>query len=75
MIEGHGNNIYNSTNQVIADFSSNVATCQPHQLLVDYLAGRLNSIANYPEPHARHLCEKLALKHGVSPLQVLVSNG
>lgn len=75
MIEGHGNNIYNSKNQVLADFSSNVATCLPHQLLLDHLAGRLKTIANYPEPHARQLCEKLAQKHGVNPSQVLVANG
>ena len=74
MIEGHGNNIHQAGIRIVADFSSNVAG-KPHQKLLEYLSGKINTVGNYPEPFARSLREKMARKHDVKPSQILITNG
>ncbi len=75
MIHGHGDDQYNFSFKLKADFSSNVRFdgC-PNQLL-EHLKDRLHLISNYPEPDGLSLKKQIAQKHRLGPNQVLLCNG
>lgn len=75
MIEGHGNDRYNYGDRVKIDFSSNIAFNNHSNMVVEYLHGRLFSIKNYPDPTARVLSQKIALRYGYSVESLMVCNG
>lgn len=74
MIEGHGDNIY-LHGDLRCNFSSNISPLIDTGPLRQYLATRLDVISHYPEPEARSLEVKIAEERGVSPEEVLVTNG
>ena len=74
MIEGHGDDIY-LHDGLRCNFSSNISPLIDTGPLRQYLATRLDVIGHYPEPEARSLEVKIAAERGISPEEVLVTNG
>ncbi len=75
MKSGHGNDIFQQKNKVIADFSTNVLPVgAPHDLL-EHLQNEITQIQVYPDPHAQKLTQLIANSHRVSASNVLVTNG
>lgn len=75
MLSGHGNDLYNYPDRIHCDFSSNIPYKNASGTIADYLSGRMDGIANYPDPNARELTLLLADFHSVAPEQILVTNG
>ena len=75
MIEGHGDDIYRYDDLVKMNFSSNVYQHTDLTALKEYLKDSFDLISNYPEPQPRSLERLIALKEGISPEAVLVTNG
>lgn len=75
MLTGHGSDIYQYKNTIIADFSSNVWYKGMPKELINYLESKLQNIIHYPEPDAGELSKKIAELYGVSKRNVLVTNG
>ena len=75
MLEGHGDDIYRYDDLVKMNFSSNVYQHADLTALHEHLKDTLDQIANYPEPQPRSLERLIALKEGISPEAVLVTNG
>ena len=75
MLFGHGSDIHQYKDTIIADFSSNVWYKGLHKELTNYLESKLQNIVHYPEPDAGELSKKIAKLHGVSNKNVLVTNG
>ena len=74
MIKGHGDDIYMYEN-IRMNFSSNI--CQHADLtpLKEYLATKLDLIANYPEPEPWSIKELIAKKHGVHESCITITSG
>ncbi|PSL26353.1 pyridoxal phosphate-dependent aminotransferase [Chitinophaga ginsengisoli] len=75
MINGHGDDRYLFNYNIIADFSSNVYYEGVSTGLQQHLTDSLRKINNYPEANAQRLQKALADWHGLTPAQVLVTNG
>ena len=75
MLFGHGSDIHQYKDTIIADFSSNVWYEGMHKELTNYLESKLQNIVHYPEPDAGELSKKIAKLHGISNQNVLVTNG
>jgi threonine-phosphate decarboxylase len=75
MINGHGSDIHNYNQHVVADFSSSIWYAGLAKGLEDHLKQHMGSIVHYPDPDAHGLCEKIARHHQIKPEQVLVTNG
>ncbi len=75
MIHGHGDNHYQFSAEVKADFSSNVRVDGCPVELIEFLKERLHLINHYPEPDGESLRELIARKHDVLPSQVILCNG
>lgn len=75
MIAGHGNDIYNFQGKIRCDFSSNIPYCNASLQIADYLSDQLHLIANYPDPYASILTQKIAAHHNLSTDNILVTNG
>jgi threonine-phosphate decarboxylase len=75
MLEGHGDDIYRYDDLMKMNFSSNVYQHADLTALHEHLKDTLDQIANYPEPQPRSLERLIALKEGISPEAVLVTNG
>jgi threonine-phosphate decarboxylase len=77
MIEGHGDDRYKYGGGAVirADFSSNIPGGIDHGALRAHLASRLSVIEHYPEPEPLTLERKLAATVGLSPHDVVVTNG
>ncbi|MFI3303646.1 MAG: aminotransferase class I/II-fold pyridoxal phosphate-dependent enzyme [Rikenellaceae bacterium] len=76
MISGHGNNIYQFDRQSIkADFSSNIAFNNHSHLILSHLSENMDALCNYPDPMATSLTARLASTYGVTPEEILVTNG
>lgn len=75
MLLGHGDDWYNSSTPVKANFSSNVWYGASHEALQLHLQQHFDSINSYPHPCARELQVELAQQHGVEEKQILVTNG
>ncbi len=75
MINGHGSDLYNYQQQIIADFSSSIWYEGLDKRLAGHLKKQLDRIIHYPDPAASQLSETIALHHHISPGQVVVTNG
>jgi len=75
MIEGHGDDIYRYDDLVKMNFSSNIYQHADHSKLKAYLMEHFDVLTNYPEPEPHSLEKLIALKEGISPEGVMVTNG
>lgn len=74
MLHGHGDDLYLYPD-IRINFSSNVYNHFSHAALFSYLSGRLEGVVNYPDPTPRQLEQELAGEMGLTPSQVMVTNG
>ena len=74
MIHGHGDDLHR-VGEVRVNFSSNVYNHFDHTRLFAYLAERMPVVCHYPEPTPESLEALLALQLGLSPDEVMVTNG
>lgn len=75
MIKGHGDDTYQYSRPMVANFSSNIYSHADLQGLHDFLKGRLEVIGNYPAPDASQLEKVLANELHIEADEVLVTNG
>lgn len=76
MINGHGDDAYNYSGNIVGDFSSNIPYRHHGESIARHLKETLSSIHHYPDPHARELCEALHAFHNLSDgVDILVTNG
>ena len=75
MIKGHGDDTYQYSRPMVANFSSNIYSHADLQGLHDFLKGRLEVIGNYPAPDASQLEKVLANELHIKADEVLVTNG
>ena len=74
MLSGHGDDIY-KYKDIRINFSSNVYNHFCHDGLYAHLASRMDCIRNYPPPTPSELEKEIASLHGISPDEVIVTNG
>lgn len=75
MLFGHGDDFYNSQNEVKINFSSNVWHGANLDKLKDYLNEQFDKLTRYPEPDAASLKRLLARRYEISENNVVVTNG
>lgn len=75
MIHGHGDDLYKSGTQVVANFSTNVWYEADYQLLSSLLQQHAEKMFHYPEPDAGSFRQAVAAHHGLSAEQVIAGNG
>ena len=74
MLTGHGDDIY-KYKDIRINFSSNVYNHFCHDGLYAHLASRMDCIRNYPPPTTSELEQEIATINGLSPDEVIVTNG
>ena len=74
MLTGHGDDTY-KYKDIRVNFSSNVYNHFCHDGLYAHLASRMDSIRNYPPPTPSALEQEIATINGLSPDEVIVTNG
>ena len=74
MLTGHGDDIY-KYKDIRINFSSNVYNHFCHDGLYAHLASRMDCIRNYPPPTPSDLEQEIATINGISPDEVIVTNG
>ena len=74
MLDGHGDDIYNYSG-IRMNFSSNIYAHADLSGLEAHLCRHIDLVRSYPEPSPRSLETMIAEKHGISPDEVLVTNG
>ena len=75
MIEGHGDDTYRYGNLVKMNFSSTTYQHADHTALKEHLIEHFDIVTHYPEPQPRSLERLIALKEGIAPEGVMVTNG
>ena len=75
MIQGHGDDAWRFDRPIRANFSSNVYGRVDLGALKAHLATHLDTIGHYPEPEPYSLERALALRFGLDPAAVCVTNG
>lgn len=75
MLAGHGNDIYRYENEIIVDFSSNIAKANIREKLLAFLQKKIKTISNYPDPEMLQLKRAIAKFHNISTDEVIVTNG
>lgn len=75
MLFGHGDDFYNSQNEVKINFSSNVWHGANLEKLQDHLISQFDKLNRYPEPDAASLKRLLARRYEIKEENVLVTNG
>lgn len=75
MLYGHGDDIYSSKREVLANFSTNVWWGTPYELLWNHLYEQLPLLTSYPHPSAADLGNVLARQALVDGNRVVVTNG
>ena len=75
MIKGHGDDTYQYSRPIVANFSSNIYSHADLRALKDYLKECLDVIGSYPAPVASHLEAVLAQQLHIAPEEVLVTSG
>lgn len=75
MLFGHGDDFYNSQNQVKINFSSNVWHGANLEKLKEHLNEQFDKLTRYPEPDAATLKRLLARRFEVKEENVVVTNG
>lgn len=75
MLFGHGDDFYNSQNEVKINFSSNVWHGANLEKLQEHLMGQFDKLTRYPEPDAATLKRLLARRYEVTEENLVVTNG
>lgn len=75
MFDGHGDDLYRYGYKIKYNFSTNIVSGVDHTALFNHLSGQLPKIASYPEPMPISLEKRIALKWGIKPDNVAVTNG
>lgn len=75
MLFGHGDDFYNSQNEVKINFSSNVWHGANLDKLKDHLNEQFDKLTRYPEPDAASLKRLLARRYEINEDNVVVTNG
>lgn len=75
MLFGHGDDFYNSQNEVKINFSSNVWHGANLDKLKEHLGEQFDKLTRYPEPDAASLKRLLARRYEIKEENVLVTNG
>lgn len=75
MLFGHGDDFYNTKNQVRINFSSNVWYGADLNKLKEYLTETFDVLTRYPEPDAGSLKRLIASRLEVTEESLLVTNG
>ena len=75
MLAGHGTDIYRYENEIVVDFSSNIAKVNIREKLLAFLQKKLKTISNYPDPEMTHLKRAVAKFHNISTDEVIITNG
>lgn len=75
MLFGHGDDFYNSQNEVKINYSSNVWHGANLEKLIAHLNTQFSKLNFYPEPDAGSLKRLLARRYEVSEDSVVVTNG
>ncbi len=71
----HGNDKYNYSEDIKADFSSNIWHKPPPSWFYNKLSGVLKSTTDYPHPNAKELREQLAIHHKTNTENICITNG
>lgn len=74
MLYGHGDDTY-KYKDIKINFSSNIYNHFDHENLFRHLADKLDDVQNYPEPTPQTLEIELGMMLGLTPEQVMVTNG
>lgn len=75
MLFGHGDDLYNATNEIKINFSSNVWHGAQLEELKEHLFKHFDVIRNYPEPDAAGLKKRLATNAAMKENNLLITNG
>ena len=75
MLFGHGDDFYNSQNEVKINFSSNVWHGANLDKLKEHLNEHFSKLTRYPEPDAASLKRLLARRYEIKEENVVVTNG
>ena len=75
MIYGHGDDVYNSPNEIKINFSSNVWHGTKMENLKAHLNDQFEKLTNYPEPDAASLKRLLARRYEIQDDSIVVTNG
>lgn len=75
MLFGHGDDFYNSQNEVKINFSSNVWHGANLEKLKEHLYSQFDKLTRYPEPDAATLKRLLARRYEICENQVVITNG
>lgn len=75
MLFGHGDDFYNSQNEVKINFSSNVWHGANLEKLKDHMTEQFDKLTRYPEPDAATLKRLLARRYELNENNIVVTNG
>ena len=75
MLFGHGDDFYNSQNEVKINFGSNVWHGANLDKLKEHLNEQFSKLTRYPEPDAASLKRLLARRYEIKEENVVVTNG
>jgi threonine-phosphate decarboxylase len=75
MLQGHGDNAYQFSSEIVADFSSNVYFKGPSKGLINYLSGSIKEIGNYPEVTGESISSLIAKDNKLKSSNILITNG
>ena len=75
MLFGHGDDFYNSQNEVKINFSSNVWHGANLEKLKDHMTEQFDKLTRYPEPDAATLKRLLARRYEQNENNIVVTNG
>lgn len=75
MLFGHGDDYFNSAEQIAINFSSNIWHGADLRPLKEHLFSRFDAVTRYPEPDAASLRLQLAHLHNVEEDHLVVTNG
>ncbi|WP_025761436.1 pyridoxal phosphate-dependent aminotransferase [Dyadobacter tibetensis] len=75
MLHGHGNDGYQYSREIWADFSTNVWYGKEPEGMKEYIFDQWNTINSYPEVIGESFADKISRHYGLNSRQVLVVNG
>ncbi|MCW3788821.1 pyridoxal phosphate-dependent aminotransferase [Plebeiibacterium sediminum] len=75
MINGHGNDIHQYKNKIVADFSTNVFNNPATDQIIDFLKQQVDDVRNYPDCNCVALRTRFASYYQVPFEDVMVCNG
>ena len=75
MLFGHGDDFYNSQNEIKMNFSSNVWHGVNLEKLQEHLNEQFEKLTRYPEPDAASLKRLIARRNEIGDEHIVVTNG